>query len=292
MVDGCWVDSLCLTGAPKGDADTIGSVLMGGIPLNTEAAGAGWTSFAGAVGGDEPNDEIFRPEPVPKTDVLLVLAGDVPNNGDVEAGLAKLSNGNGLVSSGPIVRFSFSPSHRGFSASVVGVACAELTFGCGEITGSGLLSAAELAKKFGTLRLVVGGSVTDVGLANATEFAKKFGMPDPVPSAGATEAGLLSAAELAKKLGIPDAVEGGSVTAVLAGSGVGVVRDIDGGCDIIEEAEGCAKKEDTGLGICSGSLEAEGVGAKGPVDACEVGILVSENGNAAMGGSFAVVRSC
>lgn len=145
-----------------------------------------------------------------------------------------------------------------------------------------MLSAAEFAKS-GTLRLAAGGGVTDIGLPNTVEFAKKLGMPDPTPSAGA---GLLSADELAKKLGIPGAVVGGSVTAVLTGSGVGVVRDIDGGCDVVDETDGCAEK-DVGLGGCSCSLETEGAGA-----GCGAMALVSENGNVAMGGSFAVVRSC
>lgn len=100
---------------------------------------------------------------------------------------------------------------------------------------------------------------------------------------------MLSAAESAKKLGIPEAVKEGSATAVLSGSGVGVVTDIEGGCGVVERAGGCAKKEDAGLGICS--LRAEGVEATGG-DVCVAGTLVSENGNAAMGGSFAVVRSC
>lgn len=255
----------------------ISSVLAGGIPPNTEVAGAGWMSLAGAAteGGGPNNGLPIIPEPAPEIGVLLVLAEDASNNGNVDAG---------FVASGPTALFSFSPSHRGFSTSFVGVACAEMRFGCCETTESGLLRAAEFAKKLGTLP--VGGGVTDAGLANAVEFAKKLGMLDPACSAGATETGLLSADEL-EKLGIPDAVEGTSVTVALTGSGVEVVREIDGSSDGVDEAEGCAKKEDIGLGGCSCSLEAKGVGA-----ACALGALVSENGNAAMGGSLAVVRSC
>lgn len=117
----CWADSLDLAGALKEDGDAIGSVLTGGIPLNIEAVGAGWTSLAGVAESDGPNSGLFISEPAPNTDVLLVLAEDALNNGDVDAWLARSPSGNDLVSSGPVVRFSFSPSHRGFSASFVGV---------------------------------------------------------------------------------------------------------------------------------------------------------------------------
>lgn len=161
------------------------------------------------------------------------------------------------------------------------------------MTGAVLLNAAEFAKKLGIPAsdlVTVGGSLA---LFNAGELAKKFGIPvfrtdgtglglfnttelGTVRAGGASIAGLLSTAEFAKKFGVLDPVGEVSGANNSLVSGVGAAKDITGGCLALE---GCSKKDEAGLGGCPDSF------------AVVVG-LVSENGNEAIGGSFAPVMSC
>jgi hypothetical protein len=186
----------------------------------------------------------------------------------------------------------FSPSQSGFSASLVGVACAglkELTCG-GGATDPVLLTAAELAKKLGTPELVCGGD-GDAAVLNATEVAKKLGTPDPDVPSGVVEGGLFNTSEFAKKLGMPDAAAGASTDVTFGVSGVAAVSVIDGVSGVSEGGADCANAEDSGLSAWLGSFDGGGE-VTVLIDPFVVLGLVKENGSEDMGGSFAVVRSC
>jgi hypothetical protein len=290
---GC-VGSSALAGVLNENGDGVDSVgFGGGTPPNTEAAGAISASLTGGGGVGDPNIEVawLVPVPTPKMELLLVPIGGTPNN-DAELGLGASPKDNRLVSATLNAGFSiFSPSQRGFSASLVGVTCAGLnTLSCGGVADTGLFTAAEFAKKLGILELVGGGD-TDAGLVNAAEFPKKLGMPDPAVSGGVADGGLLCDSTFAKKLGMPDPPTGPSAVVTFAGSGVAVVRVIDGACG--PEGGGCADIEDGGLGGCSGSFVTGGGGEAVLVGGPSVALgLVKENGSEDMGGSFAVARPC
>ena len=279
---GCCLSLSASAGFANENGDGVDSAGFDkGTSPNTEAVGVASTSLAGSIDTEDPNIALGWLPPLPKMVFLLGAVGGGPNN-DGELSLGTLLGSVTLDTDFS----SFSPSQRGFSTSLVGVACAGLnTLICGGVGESGLFVAAAVVKKLGTPELV-GGDDTDAGLLDAAKFAKKLGTPESVVSGKDADGGLFGGSGFAKKLGVTDRGAGASAMVTFGGSGVDVVSVIEGACG------GCAKNEDV-LGGCSGCSFIRGGGeTELAADPFIAPGLVKVNGSEDTGGSFAFVKSC